>query len=120
MSRVANALTGLGLEKGDKVATILENCVEVIELYHAAARTGLVVVPLSPLLRGTGLTNLVNDSDARILITNAALVPELDRLRADLHGIAADRYVLVDGAAPGYRAYRELVDAAGAEAAAPP
>ena len=37
-------------------------------------------MPLSPLLRGTGLTNLVNDSDARILITNAALAPELDRL----------------------------------------
>ena len=99
---------------------MLENCVEVIELYHAAARTGLVVVPLSPLLRGSGLTNLVNDSDARILITNAALVPELDRLRADLHGIPADRYVLVDGAAPGYLSYRELAEAAGRGAAAPP
>ena len=118
VSRVANALAGLGLEKGDKIATVLENCVEVIELYHAAARTGLVVVPLSPLLRGTGLTNLVNDSDARILITNAAMVPEIDRLRADLHGIPADRFVLVDGAAPGYREYRELDDAAGAGAPA--
>jgi acyl-CoA synthetase (AMP-forming)/AMP-acid ligase II len=90
VSRVASALTGLGLAKGDKVATVLENCVEVIELYHAAARTGLVVVPLSPLLRGTGLTNLVNDSDARVLITNAALAPEIDRLRAELPGIPAD------------------------------
>ena len=34
VNRVANALTGLGLEKGDKVATMLENCIEVIELYH--------------------------------------------------------------------------------------
>ena len=118
VNRVANALTGLGLEKGDKVATMLENCAEVIELYHAAARTGLVVVPLSPLLRGSGLTNLVNDSDARILITNAAMVPEIDRLRADLPGIPADGYVLVDGAAPGYLQYRELVGAAGAEPAA--
>ena len=102
VNRVANALTGLGLEKGDKVATMLENGAEVIELYHAAARTGVVVVPLSPLLRGSGLTNLVNDSDARILITNAAMVPEIDRLRADLPGIPDDGYVLVDGAAPGY------------------
>ncbi len=110
VGRVASALTGLGLEQGDKVATILENCVEVIELYHAAARTGLVVVPLSPLLRGTGLTNLVSDSDARALITSVAMVAELEGLRADLHGIAADRYLLVDGGAPGYRGYRELVD----------
>ena len=103
VNRVANALAGLGLEKGDKVATMLENCVEVIDLYHVAARTGLVVVPLSPLLRGTGLTNLVNDSDARILITNAAMAPEIDSLRADLHGIPADGFVLVDGEVPGYQ-----------------
>ncbi len=56
VSRIANALLDLGLEKGDTIATVLENCVEVIELYHVAARTGLVVVPLSPLLRGSGLT----------------------------------------------------------------
>jgi len=115
VNRVANALAGLGLGKGDKVATMLENCIEVIELYHVAARTGLVVVPLSPLLRGSGLTNLVNDSDARILITNAAMAPEIDSLRADLHAIPPDGFVLVDGDAPGYRGYRELVDAAGSE-----
>ena len=115
VNRVANALTGLGLEKGDKIATMLENGAEAIELYHAAARTGVVVVPLSPLLRGGGLTNLVNDSDARILITNAAMVPEIDRLRADLPGIPDDGYVLVDGAAPGYLQYHELIGAAGAE-----
>ena len=99
MSRIASALVGLGLAKGDKVATVLENCIEVIELYHAAARTGLVVVPLSPLLRGSGLTNLVNDSDACLLITSVAQVSELDRVRSDLHGIAPNRYVLVDGTA---------------------
>jgi len=115
VNRVANALAGLGLAKGDKIATILENCIEVIELYHVAARTGLVVVPLSPLLRGTGLMNLVNDSDARILITSAAMAPEIDPLRANLHGIPADGFVLVDGEAPGYRGYRDLAGAAGSE-----
>jgi acyl-CoA synthetase (AMP-forming)/AMP-acid ligase II len=120
VGRLASALTLLGLRYGDKVATMLENCVEMIELFHAAARTGLVVVPLSPLLRGTGLTNLVNDSDAKILITSVAMVPELDHLRDDLPGIAADRYVLVDGTAPGYHGYRELVDAAGGEPSANP
>lgn len=115
VNRIANALLGLGLEKGDKVATVLENCVEVIELYQAAARTGLVVVPLSPLLRGSGLTNLVADSDARALVTGAALAPELDRIRADLEGVPADRFVLVDGDADGYRSYPELVRAASEE-----
>ena len=43
------------------------------------------------------------------------MAPEIDSLRADLHGIPADGFVLVDGEAPGYRGYRELVDAAGSE-----
>ena len=50
--RVANELQGLGLGPGDKVATVLGNCVELLEIYCAAARAGMVVVPLSPLLRG--------------------------------------------------------------------
>jgi long-chain acyl-CoA synthetase len=112
VNRIANALLEFGLERGDKVATVLENCVEVIELYHAAARTGLVVVPLSPLLRRSGLTNLVNDSDARALVANAALVPELECSRGELDGVPAERFVLVDGAAPGYRSYGELARAA--------
>ena len=112
VNRIANALLELGLQKGDKLATVLDNCVEVIELYHAAARTGLVVVPLSPLLRGSGLTNLVGDADARALVTNAALAPELDRVRDELEGVPADRFILVDGAAPGYHSYRELAQAA--------
>ena len=115
VNRIANALLELGLEKGDKVATVLENCVEVIELYQAAARTGLVVVPLSPLLRGSGLTNLVTDSDARALVTNAALAAELDRVRTELEGVPSDRFILVDGKAAGYHSYRELARAASEE-----
>lgn len=117
VDRIANALLALGLEKGDKVATVLENCVETIELYHAAARTGFVVVPLSPLLRGSGLTNLVNDSDARALVTNAAMAPEVDRVRGELGGVPADRFVLVDGDRAGYCSYAELAAAAGDEPA---
>ena len=51
VNRVANALTGLGLRKGDKLAIVVPNCVELIEVYRAAALLGLVAVPLSPLLR---------------------------------------------------------------------
>ncbi len=55
VNRWANALLALGVGKGDKVATILPNCLEQYETYWATAAIGAVVVPLSPLLRGTGL-----------------------------------------------------------------
>lgn len=72
VNRTANALLGLGLGPGDKVATVLGNCLELLEVYAAAARTGMVVVPLSPLLRGPALKTLLDDSDTRALVAEGA------------------------------------------------
>ena len=74
VNRLANALRILGIGKGDKVATILPNSLELYETYWAVTRFGAVVVPLSPLLRGTGLTTLLNDSDTAVVITNRSFV----------------------------------------------
>lgn len=109
VNRAANALLDLGLRKGDKVATILPNCLEQLEMYWAVARLGVVVVPLSPMLRGAGLSRLLNDSDSKVVITEKAFVKHLDPVRATLPDIAADRYVLVDADdGAGYRSYRAL------------
>ena len=96
---------GEGLGVGDKVALILDNCLEVLEMYHAAAKAGFVVVPLSPMLRGTGLTTLVNDSDAVAVVTMRRMVEHLEPVRSDLVNVAGDRFFLVDGEADGYRRY---------------
>src|ERR1017187_5506157 len=63
VNRLANVLNSLGVKKGDKVATILPNCLSLLETYWAAAKIGVVVVPLSPLLRGKGLATPIQDSD---------------------------------------------------------
>lgn len=99
------ALAADGLRMGDKLALVLDNSTAVLELYHAAAKAGFVVVPLSPMLRGTGLTTLINDSDASALFTMARMVEHLDPVRGDLENVAEGRFYLVDGAAPGYRPY---------------
>ena len=43
INRLANALLALGLQNGDKVATILSNCTELYETYWAVAKIGAVV-----------------------------------------------------------------------------
>ncbi|MDA0245389.1 MAG: AMP-binding protein [Chloroflexi bacterium] len=95
VNRWANALLALGVGKGDKVATILPNCLEQYETYWATAAIGAVVVPLSPLLRGTGLVRLLNDSDAAVVLTDSHFAEHLDPHRADLpqvrHYISADQ-----------------------------
>ncbi len=113
VNRIANALSAEGIGKGDKIATILPNSLEQLELYHAVAKTGAVIVPLSPMLRGTGLTRLINDSDSELVITNRDFVRHLDRVRPELEQVGAGRFVLIDSAeTPGYRYYHDLTAAA--------
>ncbi|MGD8461831.1 MAG: AMP-binding protein, partial [Desulfobacterales bacterium] len=50
INRLANAFIDRGIQKGDKVATILPNCLELLEVYWAVAKMGAVVVPSSTLL----------------------------------------------------------------------
>lgn len=108
VNRLANALGGLGIAKGDKVATVLDNSLELLEVYQAAAKTGIVVVPLSPLLRAGGLSNQIVDSDAVAVITQRSMVPHVDAVRDRLGGV--DRFILTDATGvPGYGSYRELV-----------
>jgi long-chain acyl-CoA synthetase len=98
VNRLANALLAAGLKKGDKFATILPNCLELMASYWAAAKTGLVIVPVSPLLLATGLQTLLRDSDTRLVIGDPAFAESWADIRGELPAI--ETAVLV-GDAPG-------------------
>ena len=109
INRLAHAMVDLGIKKGDKVATILPNCLELLETYWACAKIGAVVVPLSTLLLEKAMAGLLNDSDTVMVITNSDFVGLMDRIKSDLKAIAADRYLLVDHAGQdGYQDYHAL------------
>jgi acyl-CoA synthetase (AMP-forming)/AMP-acid ligase II len=112
VNRAANAVRELGVVKGDRIATFLANSLELLEVYWAAAKIGAVVVPLSSLLRGRGLSTLLSDADVGLIVTEVAQATYLDEVRSEL-AIAADRYLLTDGPArAGYRDYGALVASA--------
>lgn len=67
VNRLANALLSAGLRKGDNVACVLQNGLEILELYWAAAKSGTVIVPLSPLLGREAIIALVKHAHARVL-----------------------------------------------------
>lgn len=112
VNRLANALLGLGIKKGDKVATILPNCLELLEIYWAAAKTGTVVVPLSTMLRPGVLKSLLENSDSVMIFTNSTFVDSIDSVRRDLPAIKEGGYVLTDSRdAAGYRSWHNLTEA---------
>jgi acyl-CoA synthetase (AMP-forming)/AMP-acid ligase II len=113
INRLANALLGLGIRKGDKIATILPNCLEQLEVYWATAKIGAVVVPSSTLLLETAMQTLLQDSDSVLLITNASFVDKINHIKSELPAIADDRYLLVDfSGQSGYQDYHTLKAAA--------
>ena len=63
VNKLSNAILALGINKGEKMATLLPNCEELMLLYWAAAKTGIVIVPGSPLLLDSGIKTMLEDSE---------------------------------------------------------
>ena len=119
VNRTTNALHALGLRTGDALAVVMPNSVAVLELYWAAAQLGLVLVPLSPLLRGSALASLLNDAGAAAVITSPELASELHAIRDQVTSIGASRWLVTGARAiPAFGAFDALVSAQ--TSAAPP
>ena len=70
---LASALHGLGLTRGDVVALLCDNAAEAFEVYWACMRSGLYITPVNRNLTVDEIAYIVADSDAKVLISSAAL-----------------------------------------------
>jgi len=71
--RLANALAGLGLGRGDRVVLQLHNSVEAVVGIFATLKAGGVFVPINPTTKNDKLTYILNNCRARVLLLDAAL-----------------------------------------------
>ncbi|MFO1364501.1 MAG: AMP-binding protein [Burkholderiales bacterium] len=111
VARSANLLRSLGIGKGDKVATVLGNSLEALELVWAVPAVGAALVPLSPLLTSVGLASLLRDSDAKCLVSQHSMLPALGAMRAELAGLLPGRVLLTDGKSGDFDDYNALAAA---------
>ncbi|MFI7080350.1 AMP-binding protein, partial [Micromonospora sp. NPDC049903] len=105
--RIAGHLAQMRLQRGDRAAMLLGNCVELVESYFAITRTSAIGVPINPRVTETELAYLIEDSGARVIITDPAHVGMLAALRA----ARPDLRVVVtapEGAIPGAVSYDTL------------
>ncbi|UCE31542.1 MAG: AMP-binding protein [Burkholderiales bacterium] len=111
-SRLANALLGLGLSKGDRVALLAHNCLEWMEMYVALARAGLVAVPINFRLRPAEIAYIIADSEAGALIVQDALSDLIEAIRGEA-AVQAAHCIHFGGATPqGWIGYEALIEAA--------
>ncbi len=70
-NKVANALVGMGVSKGDRVAMLLPNSPEFITVYFGVVKIGGIAVPLDTKYKLTELTSLFNDSQPKVLVAES-------------------------------------------------
>ena len=94
VNAVAGLLKDSGVGKGDKVAIMLPNIPEFVYSYFGAVSNGAVAVPLNTSSTSYELTYLLNNSDAKILITLSSHVKRYEEARADLS--SCHRVIAID------------------------
>ena len=103
--RMANALAGLGVKPGDRIAAQVEKSVEAIILYLATVRAGAVFLPLNTGYTPAEIDYFIGDAEPAILVCDPVREAEL-RKAADGAGA---RILTLDARGSG-----SLTDAAGA------
>lgn len=110
VNKLANALLGMGLEKGDKLGVVSYNCIEFMEVYLAAAKSRVIVVPLNWRQTSRAFKYILSNSDASAIMVHTDFVDRINEIRDEL---SADpgRFVCLNGEpAEGYLDYEELLD----------
>jgi len=113
VNRLANALQRTGIGKGDRVATLLPNCVELLDVYWASAKIGAVVVPMSPLLQRAAVAQLLGQAGAITVFAHTSTADEVDAVRAQVAALRSDLCILVGSEQrSGFTGYENFVSGA--------
>ncbi len=106
-NKVSNGLRALGLGKGDTVAVVLPNSVEMIEVYLGATQIGCYITPINHHLVGPEIAYIVADSEAKVLIGHERFAEALAIALVE-SGLSPDRAFAI-GTIEGFRPYADLV-----------
>ena len=112
--RLANAWLDRGVRPGDRVAFLLRNCIEALEVYGAAEAAGFVAVPLNWRLAATELSQVLQDCQPAAVVTSAEFRGALDSACSHI-GLQPD-IAAIDG---NQAAYEPLLRAGSPERPAP-
>jgi hypothetical protein len=98
-SRVANGLSDLGIQQGDRVAIMLPNIPEFVYAFFGIQKLGAVAVPFNTLYKGREITHILNDSGAKAIVALASYFSLLNEVREEVpsleHVILAGQRTLI-------------------------
>lgn len=84
VNNLANGLTSLGLQPGDKCVLMMQSSPEFIMAYYALAKMGVATVPVNFLYKSHELSHMFQDSEAKGFIGMAPFLDEPSKVLKDL------------------------------------
>jgi acyl-CoA synthetase (AMP-forming)/AMP-acid ligase II len=106
-NRLANALAGRGIGKGDRIAILQVNCNEYVEAYYATAKLGAIFVPLNFRAKQNELTHMLKHSETQVLLLGARYADMVKDMSKELPNIK--HYICIEGGVEGMLDYEELL-----------
>jgi acyl-CoA synthetase (AMP-forming)/AMP-acid ligase II len=113
VQRVANALLGLGVRRGDCVAVLQTNSHRYVEAYYAAAAIGAVFLPLNYRAKLPELEYMVTTAKAKVLIVGDRYVDAVTQLQPKFTSVQS--YVSMESAHDGMLHLEALIASASPE-----
>ncbi len=109
-NRLANALSDLGVRKGDRFAILAYNCIEWMEIYAAAAKGGQITVPIMFRLSPPEIEYIISHSESKAFMVAEEFVQMVAGMRDKLP-IPQKNYIYMGGgkAPDGYLHYEDLM-----------
>lgn len=109
--KLANALQGLGLERGQKVAVMSVNSADYVIAYYACAMLGVTFVPLNYRAKDEELTHMLNVSQCQAVFVSDRYLPLVERIRPTL--THTQNYIAFGGGQGTFLDYEQLLANAG-------
>jgi len=93
--RLANALRGLGVKSGDRVATLAWNTHRHLELFYAVPGLGAVLNTVNPRLPDEQIIYIINHAEAGVIFYDKTFQPLIERISGKLTSIKT-RVIMAD------------------------
>ncbi|WP_422019812.1 long-chain fatty acid--CoA ligase [Roseibium sp.] len=115
IAQLAHGLQGLGIEVGDRIATLAWNGYRHFELYYGISGIGAVCHTINPRLSAEQMIYIINHAKDRLLFVDLTFVPIIEKLREHLPEdlrvvVMTDRAHMPETSLEGVLCYEEILD----------
>ena len=112
--QLANALSALGAEFGDRIGTMAWNDFRHMELYYGVSGSGMVCHTINPKLFPEQVAYIINHAEDKILFVDVLVMPLLEALKDHLSKVETvvvmtDRAHMPESTLPNVECYEELL-----------